>query len=261
MDTSNNNRSVFRRGIILKEGEEMIQPHILCEKVSERVLLPGDPKRVDRVAKFLENVKEVAFNREFKTIIGEYKGKKITVTSTGIGGTSAAIALEELIACGGSVFIRIGSAGAIQNNIDIGDLIISTGSIREDGASAMYVEKSFPAVAHPEVLRAMEDQAIKLDYKYHIGLTRSHDSFYVDDEMERMKLWHNRGVLGSDMETSALFVIGHLRNVRVGAVLNNVVVYEADVKDGINNYVDSESLAAQGEEKEIILALESLISL
>lgn len=239
----------------------MVQPHILCEKVSERVMLPGDPKRVDRVAEFLEDVQEIAYNREFKTIIGKYKGIEITVTSTGIGGASATIALEELIACGGKFFLRIGSAGAIQKEIKIGDLIISTASVREDGASQMYVEKSMPASADFEMIRVIENVIKEKEYKYHIGITRSHDSFYVDDEMDRMKYWNEKGILGSDMETSALYTIGYIRRVKVASILNNVVLYQADVKDGINEYVDEGSMSSEGERREIEVALESLIRL
>lgn len=236
----------------------MLQPHIQCEKVSKMVLLPGDPERVNRVAEFLENVKLVANNREFRTMVGEYKGMEVTVTSTGIGGASAVIALEELIACGGEYFIRIGSAGAVQDNINIGDLILSMGSVREDGASVMYVDHKYPAVADFEILSALKQKADELGYKHHVGVTRSHDSFYIDDEMEKMAYWNKKNVLGSDMETSSLFVIGNIRKVKVGSVLNNVVLYSKDLKDGVNDYVNEPSLAQQGEEREIILALEAL---
>lgn len=244
-----------------RRGESMIQPHILCERVSERVMLPGDPKRVDRVASFLDNVREIAYNREFKTIIGEYKGVEITITSTGIGGASAAIALEELIACGGKYFVRIGSAGAIQSDINIGDLIISSSSVREDGASQMYVDKSMPAAADFELVKLLEKILIEKSYRYKIGMTRSHDSFYVDDELERMSYWNKKGVLGSDMETAALYTIGYIRGVKVASILNNVVLYEADVKDGINEYVDESNLASEGERREIEVALEALIKI
>ncbi len=236
----------------------MLQPHIQCEKVSKMVLLPGDPKRVDRVGTFLENPKLIADNREFKSLIGSYKGMEVTVTSTGIGGASAVIALEELISCGGEYFIRIGSAGAVQENINIGDLILAMASVREDGASSMYIEKDYPAVADYEILSTLKKKAEKLNYPHHVGITRSHDSFYIDDEMEKMNYWNKRNVLGSDMETASLFVIGKMRGVKVGSVLNNVVLYNRDLKDGVNEYVNEESLAQKGEEREIVLALEAL---
>jgi len=236
----------------------MIQPHIQCEKVSKMVLLPGDPQRVDRVGGFLDDAVVIANNREFKTLTGSYKGMQVTVTSTGIGGASAVIALEELINCGGEYFIRIGSAGAVQKDINIGDLIISMASVREDGASAMYINKDYPAVSDFEILTALKNNAVKLGYEHHVGITRSHDSFYIDDEIEKMEFWNKKNVLGSDMETASLFVIGKLRGVKVGSVLNNVVLYSKDVKDGVNDYVNQKNLAQQGEDREILLALESL---
>lgn len=241
----------------------MKQPHILCthEDVEEMVLLPGDPERVLRVAGFLDSWEEIAYNREFRTIKGMYKGMPITVTSTGIGGASATIALEELIACGARYFIRIGSAGACQSHIDIGDLIIPTAAVREDGASRMYVTENYPAVASYPLLRAIDDTSQELGYRTYLGIARSHDSFYIDDELERMAHWNTKKVLGSDMETATLYTLGQLRGVHVASILNNVVRYEADVKDGINDYVDDGDLAAEGEKKEIILALESFCKL
>jgi len=241
----------------------MKQPHLLCEAndIADYVLLPGDPERVLRVAAYLDDWREVAFNREFRTITGTYNGIPVTVTSTGIGGASAVIALEELIACGAKKFIRIGSAGAAQANIGIGDLIIATGAVREDGASAMYVDKQFPATANLAIASTMEKIAKEAGYKYHVGIVRSHDGFYMDEEMDIMRYWSKKKVLGSDMETAALLVVGAIRGVEVGAVLNNVVLFEGDLKEGINDYVDEKTLAEEGERNEILLALETFKAL
>lgn len=235
----------------------MKQPHLLCEpsEIARYALLPGDPERVLRVAEFLDDWKEIAYNREFRTISGSYQGVPVTVTSTGIGGASACIAIEELSACGADTMIRIGSAGASQPEVEIGDLIISTGAVREEGASRMYVDQSYPAVPHFSVLRALVEEAEAKDLRHFVGLTRSHDSFYIDDEAERMEKAHRTKLLGSDMETSALFVIAALRGLRAGSILNNVVKYEADVKEGINDYVDEADRAAEGERQEILIAL------
>lgn len=241
----------------------MKQPHILCDPkdVAEVVLLPGDPERVLRVAKLLDDWKEVAYNREFRTVTGSYKGMPVTITSTGIGGASATIALEELIACGAKKFIRIGSAGAAQSHIGIGELIVATGAVREDGASVMYVDKQFPAVANLTLASTMTRIAEENDFKCHTGIVRSHDSFYIDDELETMNYWSKKQVLGSDMETASLFVIGALRGVQVGSILNNVVLYEGDLKEGINDYVDEATVAEEGERREIIVALETFKAL
>jgi len=241
----------------------MKQPHILCDNddVAPRVLLPGDPARVDRVARFLEDPREIAFNREFKTITGRYRDVPVTVTSTGIGGASAVIALEELIACGGRIFIRIGSAGASQRGIGLGDLIIPTGAVRQDGASRMYVEEGFPAVADHDLVAHLKEECGARNYPCHLGITRSHDSFYIDDEQEVLKKWSARGVLASDMETAALFTLASLRGVRAASILNNVVLFGEDVKEGIGGYVDEAAAAAEGERREIEVALEALVRL
>ncbi len=238
----------------------MKQPHIQCkrEDVAKMVMLPGDPARVDRVAKYLDEYEEIAFNREFKSIKGKYKGMDVTVISTGIGGASACIALEELVACGGEYFIRIGSLGAYQQNIAIGDLVIAEGAVREDGASKMYIEENYPAVSNSEIVENLKKMALELNYPHHLGIVRSHDSFYIDNENEVIEYWSKKGVLGGDMETATLLTLGRLRGVKVGSILNNVVLYKEDVKDGINSYVGLENMAEEGEKREIILALETM---
>ncbi|MDC7227707.1 MAG: nucleoside phosphorylase [Spirochaetales bacterium] len=240
----------------------MKQPHILCEEkdVAQRVLLPGDPARVLRAAGFLNDTTAIAFNREFRTVSGRYKDVPVTITSTGIGGASAVIAVEELIACGAEYFIRIGSAGACQPGIALGDLILSTASVREDGASRMYAPDEYPAVPDFSLLSALVSACDSAGYRYHTGITRSHDSFYIDHEAELMQKWNSLGVLASDMETSALFTLASIRGVKAASILNNVVLYEGDVKEGVGDYVDEAAAAAGGETREIIAALEALIA-
>lgn len=238
----------------------MVQPHIRCSKedVSSMVIMPGDPKRVDRIGEFLEDVKEVSYNREFKTITGYYKGVKMTATSTGIGGASAAIAIEEHVAIGAKYIIRVGSCGALQNHIQIGELIIPTSAIRDEGASKMYVESSYPASCDVELATMMIQKAKELNYNFHTGIVRSHDSFYIDDYEEVSKYWSQKNVLGSDMETATLFTLGSIRGIKVASILNNVVLFEEDTAASINNLVDEGNAEMQGEENEIILALETL---
>lgn len=240
------------------------EPHILCRpgEIAESVLLPGDPARVDRLSRFLdEGYREIACNREFKTVTGTYKGVPVTAVSTGIGGASLVIAVEELIRCGAKNFIRIGSCGACQKNIGIGDLVLSSAAVREDGAGRMYLPEKYPAAAD----FLLTEAAVKLlrasGYTWHHGITRSHDSFYIDDEQERMEFWSHAGVLASDMETAALYLLASYRRVRALSILNNVVRYQEDVKEGIGEYVDEESSAARGEEHEISIALETVRSL
>ena len=245
------------------KGETMKQPHILCtsDDVADRVLLPGDPARVLRVAEHLEDVREIAFNREFRTVSGIYDGVTVTVTSTGIGGASAVIALEELTACGARAFVRIGSAGACRAGIGLGDLVIPVAAVREEGASRMYVPEGYPAVADHDLVGLLTEACDRHGFPRHRGIVRSHDSFYIDDEEERVASWGARGVLASDMETATLLTLATLRGVRAAAVLNNVVLFGGDVKEGIGDYVDEEAAAAEGEKREILVALEALTGL
>jgi len=237
----------------------MKQPHILCDSkdIAERIILPGDPGRVLRAAEYLDDWKEVSYNREYRTITGNYKNMPITITSTGIGGVSAAIAVEELIQCGANSFIRIGSAGALHPDILVGDLIIPIAAVREDGASKMYVSENFPAVSDHNLLKVLINTAENLGYKYYSGIIRSHDSFYTDKQQKIINYWADKNVIASDMETATIFTIAKLRGVKAAAVLNTVVTSDGDVRQGISDLVNEKNNAKEGEKREIILALES----
>lgn len=238
------------------------QPHIqlTSELQVEYALLPGDPARVDRVKKFLTDPQEIAYNREYKSVIGFYKGVKVLVLSTGIGGPSIGIAIEELKNIGVKSLIRIGSSGSLQPNVELGDLIIATGSVRNDGTSDTYIEKGYPAVASVEWIYQIKQAAEKENYPYHLGIVRSHDSFYTDHENEIDQYWSNRGVIGADMETSTLFVVGRLRGLQIASILNVVVPYSGKLEEGINQYVDGENITFEGEKRQILVALEAIAS-
>ncbi|MDP4162111.1 MAG: nucleoside phosphorylase [Bacillota bacterium] len=239
-----------------------MQPHIRIGSGYdiEYALLPGDPARVAEVAKFLDEVKEVAHNREFRTILGSYKGVRVFVTSTGIGGASAGIAVEELKKIGVKVMIRIGSCGALQKEIKIGELVIAAGAVRNDGASTAYIDSSYPAVADSELLFQLMEAAKRMGNSYHLGLVRSHDSFYTDEEQKIDTYWSSKGILASDMETASLFVIGRLRGLKTASLLNVVVEKEGDLEGGINDYLDKNNASKLGESKEILTALEAIFS-
>ena len=236
-----------------------LQPHIQLDASinAKYALLPGDPARLDRISPFLEDVKELAFNREYRSLVGTYKGIRVLAISTGIGGASAAIAVEELRLIGVAAMIRIGSCGSLQPKVKMGDIILANGAVRDDGASKTYIDPIYPAVPDAELFLACLDAAKELQAPYHTGIVRSHDSFYTDNEEAIDTFWSNAGVLGSDMETAALFTVGRLRDVRTASILNNVVAYEGDTFDSIGNYVDGESLSMQGEKNEILVALEA----
>ncbi|MEA4939931.1 MAG: nucleoside phosphorylase [Christensenella sp.] len=236
-----------------------LQPHI---RLSENhgalcTLLPGDPARLDRIRPFLTDTTELAYNREYRSLVGTYQGVRVLAVSTGIGGASAGIAVEELSRLGVKNMSRIGSCGALQPEVKVGDLILVSGAVRDDGASKTYLDPIFPAVPNSELLFACVRAATKRKVAHHVGIARSHDSFYTDREEEIDAYWAARGVLGCDMETAALYTIGHLRGIRTMSILNNVVACETSTLDAIGSYVDGESAAMLGEEREILVALDA----
>ena len=238
-----------------------LQPHIRLDQNHGAVcaLLPGDPARLDRIQAFLSDVEALAYNREYRSLVGSYRGIRVLAVSTGIGGASAGIAVEELKNLGVKNMIRIGSCGALQPQVRIGDLILVSGAVRDDGASKTYIDPIFPAVPDSALLFACVSAAKAREYRFHTGIARSHDSFYTDREEEIDSFWSKRGVLGADMETAALYTIGHLRGIRTMSILNNVVAFEEDTLDAIGSYVDGESAAMQGEEHEILTALDAFV--
>lgn len=236
------------------------KPHIQCGPgdTTPYVLLPGDPARVRRIAQMLENAREVAFNREFLTMVGEYKGISVTVTSTGCGAPSMGIALEEHVRLGARVAIRVGSCGALQPGMGLGDLVVATAAARCDGTTALYADPAFPAVADWDVTAALADAARKTGARVHTGPVHSHDSFYVDDYQDIRRRWSRLGLVASDMETGALFVIGRIRGLKTGSILNVVVTSEGHTDEGIAQFQRGEEVTRLGERNSIVAALEAL---
>ncbi|TXT57380.1 MAG: Uridine phosphorylase [Candidatus Thorarchaeota archaeon] len=197
-------------------------------EIPEYVLLPGDPKRAKAIAeRFFDNPELIADKREYLSYKGTYQGLPVAVCSTGIGCPSAAIAIEELIHVGCHTFIRVGTAGAINNSLTAGDLVIITGSVRDDGTSKQYVPVEFPAIANPLVVSKLEQAAKKYTDRYFLGIGHSKDAFYSeypdkvadpDTTEKKWEMMRNSGVLATEMEAATLFVIGHLRGVRVGSI-------------------------------------------
>ena len=184
-----------------------------------------------------------------------------TTPPTGIGGSSAGICVEELHNIGVEAAIRIGSCGALQKGIALGDLILGCGAIRDDGASKAYVYPEYPAVADYQLLGLCVEAAKALDCPYHVGIIHSHESFYHEENDAESAYWSRKGALGADMESAALFTIGRLRGMKTASILNNVVVYGEDTANAIGGYVNGESLTAIGERNEILTALEAFYRL
>lgn len=244
-----------------------LEPHILCKKgdIAPYVLLPGDPGRVLRMAKQLDFFKEISFNREYRVVTGKYQDLPITICSTGIGGPSTAIALEELINLGAHTFIRVGSCGACQKNIKIGDVIIPDSVIREDHTCLDYVPLQFPAVADRHLLRALENTAVKIGAKYHIGASISSDALYSNANKERKVIWSKFGALAQDMEAGTVLTLARVKGVRGAAILLVVDAEgEKNIKAKIATY-SSEAQKGKGrlvemEKRAISIALEALLT-
>ena len=227
-----------------KDKDRQYHIQVAPGEVGEYVILPGDPKRCALIAKYFENPVLVADNREYVTITGTLGGKKVSVTSTGIGGPSAAIAMEELVRCGAKTFIRVGTCGGMQENVISGDLIISSAAIRMDGTSREYAPIEFPAAADFEVTDALRKAAKELKLSYHVGVTQSKDSFYGQHNPEAMPVyyelqnkwnaWLRLGCLASEMESATLFIVGAFHRVRVGSVCLVMANQERAKKNLIN---------------------------
>ena len=238
------------------------QYHIGLKKgeIGKYVLLPGDPGRVPLIASFFDDAKEMAHNREYRTFTGTVDGIKISATSTGIGCPSAAIAVEELIKIGAEVFIRIGTAGALQRNIGLGDVVITTASIREEGTTRQYIPLSYPSVADLDVTVALREAARKLSIKHHCGISHCKDAFFIESEkggpllpLEEenktlWKAWERSNVLSTSMESAAIFVVSSIRKVKAREVRAIIGL----------TYDDTPIVAKVGIEEAIKVAIEAV---
>ena len=223
-----------------------IQFHIKCKPgdIGKYVILTGDPKRVEKIAAYLENAKLIADNREYVVYTGEISGQKVSVCSTGIGGPSAAIAVEELKACGAEYMIRVGTCGGISEKVIGGDIIIPTAAIRQEGITLQYVPSEYPAVADFTVVSSIKKAADELGATSHLGVVQSKDSFYGQHSPETMPVyseldnkwqaWKKAGVLASEMECSTVYVVGGIRDVKTGSVLLAIWNQEWE-KAGLSN--------------------------
>jgi uridine phosphorylase len=203
-------------------GQRQFHIGIAPGEVSTVALLPGDPFRVPLIAEFLTDVSEVAYKREHRTMTGMYKGKKITATSTGMGCPSTAIAVEELARVGVRAFIRVGSSAAVQPHVKPGDLLVSEGSLRNDGTTAAYVHAGYPAV--PDLRLAIELDRLARQiaaregtFTVHTGISVSDDAFYAETPAWIGQL-NSLGILNIEMEASALYVVARLRGLRAGMI-------------------------------------------
>jgi uridine phosphorylase len=197
--------------------KKRMQPHIMCGvgDVAKYILLSGDPKRVEKIASFFDEPRKVAEYRGFVTYTGSVDGIDISACSTGIGCSSAAIVVEELARIGAQTFIRIGTTGALQPEIEIGDIVVASAAVRADGTSKVYVPAEYPAVADFSVLSALIEAAKRLGAKVNLGKVVSTDAFYAGS----YDIWRKAGALSVEMECSAIFTIAGLKGLEAGAIL------------------------------------------
>lgn len=199
---------------------------------ADYAIIPGDPDRVDKIVEYLDSGEFVAQKREFRTFIGKLGDKKVFICSTGIGGPSCAIAVEELIKAGVKTFIRVGTCGGINLGVDGSDLVIATSAVRQEGTTLHYAPIEYPATADFYVIEAIKKAAEKTTKKTHIGVVQSKDSFYgqhsptsspvAQDLLNKWSAWKDIGVLASEMESSTLFTVAAARGVKAGAVFSVV---------------------------------------
>ncbi len=217
---------------MLSSHEKQYHINVSFGEVGKYCILPGDPGRCEKIASYFDNPTHISFNREYNIYNGYLNGELVTVCSTGIGGPSAAIAMEELANCGAHTFIRVGTCGGISLDVKSGDIVIASGAVRQDGTSREYAPIEFPAVSDSDVLFALRSAAKGLDYCSHIGVVQAKDSFYGQHSPERMptsnellakwEAWKRLGVLASEMEAGTLFTVAALRRIRCGAVFCSV---------------------------------------
>ena len=254
----------------MKYSDDGRQYHIglKAEDIGEYVILPGDPKRCEKIAAYFENPKKVGDRREFVTYTGFLNGEKVSVTSTGIGGPSAAIAMTELAKLGAHTFVRVGTCGGIDLDVKSGDIVIAQAAIRAEGTSKEYAPIEFPAVADFGVIAALKKGAEALGAKDHVGVVQCKDSFYGQHEADTMPVsyeltnkweaWKRLGTLASEMESAALFVVASFLKVRVGSCflvvanqerekqnLPNPVVHDTDLAirvgiEGLKNLIEND---------------------
>lgn len=228
--------------------DESRQYHIQVAQgeVGRYVIMPGDPKRCVKIAQYFDDPVLIADNREYITYTGTLDGVKVSVTSTGIGGPSASIAMEELCRCGADTFVRIGTCGGMQTEVKSGDVVMATGAIRMEGTSKEYAPIEYPAVADLEVTNALVSAAKTKGFPYHAGVVECKDAFYGQHEPEKMPVgyellskweaWKMMGCLASEMESAALFIAAGKLRVRAGSCFLVVANQERE-KLGLENPV------------------------
>ena len=231
------------------------QFHIRCVPgdVGRYVILPGDPGRCEAIAALFDGAKHVAQNREFNIYTGTLLGEKVSVCSTGIGGPSASIAMEELHNIGADTFLRVGTCGGIRLDVRSGDVVVATGAVRYEHTSTEYAPIEYPAVADFDLTLALRDAALSLGCRTHLGVVQCKDSFYGQHSPEKSPVfyelqqkwesWKRLGVLASEMESSTLFVVANALGCRCGACFHVIWNQERE-KAGLDQQMSEDTSQA-----------------
>ena len=225
-------------------GKKMMHIGLEPGEVGRYVFLPGSPERTEKIAAYFDNPKEIAYNREFRTFVGELDGVKVAVTSTGIGGPSAAIAVEELHQCGADTMLRVGTCASTSEKVSLGDVVIPNGAVRMEGVSTHYLPIEYPAVPDFQVVKAVEQAAQKLEFPYNVGVTITKASFYTQTTPEtkpvgpelvyKWQAYEKGGATSTSMECSVLFCVGASLGIRTSSVMisaTNFGEYSNDADD------------------------------
>ena len=234
---------------MLSSHEKQYHINVAAGDVGKYCILPGDPGRCEKIAAYFDEPYFVSQNREYTIWNGKIAGETVSVCSTGIGGPSAAIAIEELKNCGAHTFIRVGTCGGIDLSVKAGDAVIASGAVRQDGTSREYAPIEFPAVSDPDVMLALREAAKKLGIPNHTGVVQAKDSFYGQHSPSRMptscelaekwEAWKRLGVLASEMESGTLFTVASFLRVRCGAVFS-VVWNQERANAGLDSDADEQ---------------------
>ena len=237
----------------MQEKEKQFHIHCAPGDVGRWCILPGDPGRCAAIAQYFDNARQVAQNREYNVYTGTLLGEAVSVCSTGIGGPSAAIAMEELAALGAHTFIRVGTCGGIHLDVRSGDIVVATGAVRQEGTSREYAPIEFPAVPDLTVTNALVQAATAMGKTCRAGVVQSKDSFYGQHSPGRMPVsgellakweaWKRLGVKASEMESAALFTVAAARGVRCGSCFHVIWNQEREAA-GLDQTMSKDTTAA-----------------
>lgn len=244
----------------LEEGERFTEHHIKVRRadISRYVFIPGSHLRGRRIAEMLDDARVVSATRGYYLYSGTYQGIRMTVCSTGMGGPATAIAMEELAHLGADTFIRVGSAGAVQDSLGVGDIAIATATIRSGGTSHAYLPANFPASADFTLTRAMAQAAEAAGIQVHTGVCAAGDAFYSPDDPQTWELWRKSGVLAIEMESDTAFILAHYRGWRAGAAF---VLDGGQARDILESSAAGLTIAHHGKNPHFLRGEESLIKL